>query len=73
MRIFEHPNTSHKWRCPVCGRADDKSVFLAAIEDARDGHVVEAVQVHVDCIELTLTTCPQNTSMLWCQFMPKGG
>lgn len=56
MRIFEKPNKSGAWKCPVCGRDDDGAVFLVAIagQDVIPGDPYEAKQIHVDCIDLYL-------------------
>ena len=55
MKIFEHMNTNGKnGKCYVCGKKDDKPVVLIGIDGTEDDSNVEAVQVHVDCIELRL-------------------
>ena len=52
MRIFEHPNMNGEWACPICGTDDNKPVTLVAIEGTEEGGVCEAVQTHIECINL---------------------
>jgi len=53
MRVFEKPNLSNNWKCPVCGTSDIKEVVLIGIEGTREGFgTIEAEQVHLDCLEL---------------------
>jgi hypothetical protein len=52
MKVFDHPNADNGWKCPVCGKADDKPVALVAIHGAQDGNMVQAEQFHLDCLEL---------------------
>jgi len=51
MRIFEHPNTTAK-SCPICHTMDDKPVTLISIAGTENGGICEAIQVHVDCLDL---------------------
>ena len=71
MRTFEHPNIYNGWKCPICGTNEDKSVTLVGIFGTEDGHNIEAEQVHIDCIELTLyeyNSERANTRMIAMQF-----
>ena len=52
MRIFEHFNQSGD-PCPICGTVDDKPPVLVAIHGTGDGRICEAMQIHLDCINLT--------------------
>ena len=52
MRIFDHFNGSGTDTCPICGTKDDKPTTLVTIKGTTEGNIAEAVQVHVDCIEL---------------------
>lgn len=56
MKQFEHMNTNGDAKCPICGTGDDKPVVLAGIEGTEDGNNMQAMQVHVDCINLTYKT-----------------
>lgn len=58
MRIFKKPNISDNWKCPVCGKNDEKEVALIGVDGTADGRNMEAVQVHVDCINLTYSPFP---------------
>lgn len=52
MRTFEHFNQSGA-PCPICGTVDDKPPVLVAIHGTENDGVCEALQVHLDCINLT--------------------
>lgn len=52
MRIFEKPNTSAGFKCPICGTGEIKPVTLVSIQGTEQDDIVQAEQVHVDCIEL---------------------
>ena len=51
MRVFEHPNTSHDWFCPVCRTSADFPVTLVGIPGTEDDGVMQAEQIHVACYE----------------------
>ena len=53
MKIFEHPNTSGDWKCPICNTNEDKPVTLIGIEGTEDSSIMEAEHFHIDCIYLT--------------------
>ena len=55
MRIFEKPNTSGDWKCPICGTAEEKPITLIGIEGTEDGMNQKAEQMHVDCLNLQVT------------------
>lgn len=50
MRIFDHPNMSN-FVCFACGLSDDKPIVLIGINGTENGHILEAEQVHVDCMD----------------------
>jgi len=52
MRVFKGFNQSGKDVCPVCGTNDDKETVLVAIDGTQEGNNCQAIQVHLDCIEL---------------------
>jgi len=52
MKTFKTPNLSGKWRCPICKTREKKEVVLVGIVGTRDGHNIEAEQIHLDCIDL---------------------
>jgi hypothetical protein len=52
MRVFNHPNLTG-FKCPICGKADDRPVVLVAIYGTQEANISEARQYHIDCIELT--------------------
>lgn len=52
MRSFKHFNNSGDSKCPVCNTNEDKETVLIGIEGTEDGGNIQAIQVHLDCIEL---------------------
>ena len=52
MRTFEHFNQFGD-PCPICGTHEDKPPVLVGIHGTQDGNICEALQVHLDCINLT--------------------
>ena len=54
MQIFETPNRSGTWRCPICGTNKDSPVTLIPIEGTLKGRIMEAVQIHIECLDLTI-------------------
>lgn len=52
MRTFDHPNTSHGWKCPICKTDNDEPVVLIGINGTQKGSIIEAEQFHLRCIEL---------------------
>ena len=53
MRVFDHPNMTD-FECPICCTNDDKPVVLIEIYGTECGRNIEAKQVHLDCLELTI-------------------
>ena len=48
MRTFEQfPEIS---TCIICGNNDNKECTLIPIDDTKDGNIIEATPVHVDCV-----------------------
>ncbi len=54
MRVFKTFNQSAKDACPICGTTEQKEVVLVTKADTFKEHELnqDAVQVHVDCIDL---------------------
>ncbi len=52
MRIFKHMNTKAKEPCPICKTKKNKPVVLIAKQGTEEGYNAEAIQVHVDCLDL---------------------
>ena len=51
-RTFPHPNLSHGWVCPVCRTSADSPVMLIPIPGTEEGGIVQAEQVHAECVEV---------------------
>jgi len=54
MRVFEHGNFRALDKCPICGTAEDKPVVLVEKAGTFNDGICEAIQVHLDCLELTI-------------------
>jgi len=52
MRTFPHRNTSGKDVCPICKSNKDGETVLIAIEGIQEGHIAQAIQVHLECLDL---------------------
>ena len=50
MKVFQknNPLTS----CPICGKSTRKEAVLIPIDGTADGNIEEAMQVHLDCLDL---------------------
>lgn len=53
MTIFEHPDLSEEFRCPVCGTGKDGPVVKVP-RDWDDLGPINTLQVHVACLDLRL-------------------
>jgi hypothetical protein len=63
MKIFDHMNTEGAARCPVCKTKKDKPVILVPIAGTEEGNNSQAIQVHVDCVDLTYSPGIEGVSM----------
>ena len=52
MRTFKHRNTIGKDVCPICKTNEDKETVLIQIKGTEEDNICEAIQVHLECIEL---------------------
>lgn len=52
MRVFKEMNITGKDVCPICKTKEKKEVVLIAKEGTQDGFNAEAIQVHLDCLDL---------------------
>lgn len=52
MKVFKHFNQSGDL-CPICKTNDDKSAVLVSIYGTEEGNICQAMQIHLDCINLT--------------------
>jgi len=52
MRVFNEPNKSDDWKCPVCNTDDDGKIVLIGIVGTQEGHNMQAEQFHLDCLHL---------------------
>jgi len=52
MKIFKKFNPNGIDVCPICGTKEEKEVTLIPIQGTEKDGAWEAIQVHVDCINL---------------------
>jgi hypothetical protein len=50
LKVFEGFNKSGT--CPICGTNKDGKAVLITIDGTGDGRIAEAMQVHLDCLDL---------------------
>jgi hypothetical protein len=51
--------------CPICGTDEDKEVTLVSIAGTNKGWNIEAIQVHVSCLELTISAAAHMGMMIY--------
>lgn len=71
MRVFNKPNVSNGWKCPICNTNKKKEVVLIIIDGTKEGTIAEAEQVHLECIELRLSKEYTKDIDLLYQFIEK--
>ena len=54
MKVFDHPNLSHGWKCPICKTSADQPVTLVGIPGTGEGNIMEAQQVHAECFKVVM-------------------
>ena len=53
MRIFDEPNISGGWKCPICNTDKVGKIVLIGVAGTEDDNNMEAEQFHLDCLCLT--------------------
>jgi hypothetical protein len=53
MRIFKHFNKTGNQVCPICKTNEDKEVVLVKIIGTEKDNICQAIQVHLDCLDLS--------------------
>lgn len=51
MKTFEEGNWSNDV-CPICKTQNKGKVVLVGIDGTESGNNIQAIQIHLDCIEL---------------------
>jgi len=54
LKYFDHFNTN-TIPCPVCQTRTDIKTILIPIDGTKEDGICEAIQVHLDCIDLRYT------------------
>jgi RNA polymerase subunit RPABC4/transcription elongation factor Spt4 len=67
MRVFKSYNDCGDDVCPVCGKNTQKKTVLIPIAGTEKGNIMKAIQVHLDCIDLTCLT--QGNKMTFIQIV----
>jgi hypothetical protein len=70
MKVFKSFNNYGDDVCPVCGKNTLKETVLIPIAGTENGNIMKAMQVHLDCIDLTYHEI--NNEMFFCQVIEKG-
>ncbi len=52
MRVFNKPNKSAGWKCPICKTNKESEVVLIGVAGTQKGYNMEAEQFHLSCIDL---------------------
>lgn len=52
MRVFKEMNMEGKEVCPICNKKENKPVVLIGIVGTQKGHNIQAIQVHLECLNL---------------------
>lgn len=60
MRTFKQFNDSNGDVCPICKTAKQEPLVLIPIPGTEDGHLAEAQQYHVTCVQYLLTYLTQT-------------
>ena len=77
-RTFIRPNTSHGWRCPLCGTADPDPVILIMVSGsaAAEGEIAEAEQFHEGCVReainpVEMVFSRKDHALYWAHKLPE--
>lgn len=54
MKTFQNFNQGHGYVCPICGTDENKEVILIPIAGTEEGNLMEAAQVHSECLQNNL-------------------
>ena len=55
MRVFDHPNLAG-FLCPICKTVADKPVVLVKKAGTGKDGIMEAEQIHLDCLDPELVS-----------------
>jgi hypothetical protein len=53
MKIFQEPNPINEWKCIICGSGKKSPVTLIGIAGKEENGNIPAIQIHVECLNLT--------------------
>lgn len=60
MRIFREPNVEQGFICPICKTSDKSPVTLVGVSETEEDGRMNAIQVHVDCLQLVVVDLEQE-------------
>jgi hypothetical protein len=69
MKVFKGYNDIGDDVCPICGKNTQKETVLIPIAGTEEGNIMKAMQVHLDCIDLTYYEI--NNEKFFCQVIEK--
>ena len=64
MKICKHPNLKNDWICPICKTNADEPIALVNIQGTLKDGVIEAEQIHIDCIDLNIVKLPNHKILI---------
>ena len=64
MRVFEKPNLTNNWKCPICKLSTKEPVVLVGIAGTEEDNIMQADQYHLECIDLVAYRNEQQKSTL---------
>ena len=67
MKVFKEMNTIGDDLCPICCTADKKEVVLIGVDGTEGDGIMEARQVHLDCLDLRMTTIENDDYIVFYQ------
>lgn len=67
MKVFKSFNSNTI--CPICKTNEDKETVLVPIDGTEKGRIAEAVQIHLECINIRISNEQINGNKLIYQLL----
>lgn len=71
MIIIDHFRSCNGELCPICGTSEDKQSTLVTIDGTKIDNRSQAIQVHVDCLDLIFIRVQNGTAAIGMGFINK--
>lgn len=65
MRIFTKMNVDGNDVCPICKTKEEKEVCLVGIDGTKEGNIMQAIQIHIECLELQIRKCDDGSMIIY--------